>query len=145
MSHVERLRLVEFRHVLLDLHEPLLLQLLQGLAFLLFDLKDLCLLFGSLILALSFFLDEVALSFLVELGDSWQVVVGSAVAFHVHPHVFKHFKCVAIAVKLEHLSLMLLEEARKRVLGRQCLRMAEISSVVCNLKQRNVVVVVEVL
>lgn len=81
---------------------------------------------------------------MVEFLNLWQVVLGSAVAFNVDAHVFKHFKLVTISFKLKYLSLMLLEEPKDWELRWRSFGMAQVGTGVGNLEQTQVVVFAEV-
>lgn len=81
---------------------------------------------------------------MVELVNSRQVVVRTAISFDVDPHIFKHLPFVSISEELEHFCFVLLVEPCHWILLRRCFGVAEIWPVVGLLEQRNVVLIVEV-
>ena len=68
---------------------------------------------------LMFLLRQVLLSLLVQLAYRLQVVVGTAVSLDVDAHGLEHFEVFSVAVHLEELRIVLLEETahRRLVLG----------------------------
>ena len=71
LAHIQQLRVLEVLHVLPDLHEPFLLQLFQLVTFHFLGCKFMALLFSYLVVAISFFFQQVLLPFLVEFVDCW--------------------------------------------------------------------------
>jgi len=59
---------------------------------------------------LSLLLDQVLLSFIIELLHRFQIIVWSAESFYIDTHALEHLILVGISLKFEDFSLVILEE-----------------------------------